>query len=275
MTTKQLLRQIAIVSVLLVAAGCSDRQSKASVEKGEASKADRDLVGEGRTAFRKCATCHCSTDPAIAEDEDWLKMNETTACISGGDSTPRIRKALNAYLRSDEAIRPLRIDEAYAPGKELPHGSLSLPKVGGSAFLKAEGEEVAQGAAAKIRLYWKAGSEDRRLKVPAGTYRVISYALYGKDTDAGKRWMMTATNINGCLDVVVTADKCVPLGLAPVFHGVLFSEPADEGTMVRFRQTDQYDNVATLSLNGEPQLPEYVVLDAAGRKLHAAIFENT
>ena len=275
MSLKPLWLKAGMFSLLVLAASCSFRQSNQNAGKGKESKDEVALVEEGRTAFRKCATCHCATDPAIAEDEDWLKMNKTTACISGGESTPRLRKSLNAYLRSDKPIRPLRIDEAYVPKKGLPHGRISLPKVGGSAFLKAEGDEVAKGAPPKIRLHWKAGSDDRSLKVPAGSYRVISYAFYGRDADVTKRWMMTATNINGCLDVTVAADENVSLGLQPVFRGVLFSEPADEGTMVRFRQTDQHNNVATLSLNGEHHVPEYIVLDANGKKLHAAVFENT
>jgi len=277
MTIERLWLRSGVLCLLLVTSACSVRQSKESTGKGEGAeaKADGNLLEEGRTAFRKCATCHCATDPAIAEDEDWLKMNETTACISGGKSTPRMRQALNAYLRSDRAIRPLRIDEAYAPKEGLPHGSVILPEVAGSAFLKAEGDEVARGAPSKIRLYWKAGAKGRRFNIPAGAYRVISYALYSRGTDDAQRWMMTATDINGCLDVVVEAGNNVPLDLQPVFRGVLFSEPVEQGTMVRFKQTDRHGNVATLSVRGEPRVPEYVVLDRDGKKLHAAVFENT
>jgi len=169
----------------------------------------------------------------------------------------------------------LRIDEAYVPKEGLSHGKVSLPGVGGSAFLKADGEQVAQGAPAKIRLHWKVGKEGRTLDVPTGAYRVISYALYGQDSDKTKRWMMTATDVNGCVDVEVAAGKTIPLGLEPVFLGVLSAEAVDEGTMILFRQTDRHDNVATLSLNGEPRLPEYVVVDTNGKRIHSAVFENT
>lgn len=259
----------ACVLVLLV--GCGTPETKQS--EGQSTEA-ADLLEEGQTAFRKCATCHCATDPAIAEDEDWVKMNETTACINAGEDTPRVRKAIIGYLRSDRPLRPLRIDKAYSPKERLAHGKVSLPTVAGSAYLKADGDEVAKGAPAKIRLYWKAGAEDRTLPVPAGSYRVISYAFYKSDAK-GKPWMMTATDINGCVDVAVTENKTVPLGLQPVFRGVLSTKPLDEGTLVRFRQTDRQDNVATLSHNGEPHLPKYAVLDAEGKTLHEAVFENT
>lgn len=274
MVTHSRASQIGLLCGLLCLTACGTPQREEG--GGGTPVGGDDLVAEGQEAFRKCAACHCATDPAVTGDEDWLKMNETTACISAGESTPQVRKALNAYLRSEGAIRPLRIDEAYAPKEGLAHGSVSLPEFAGSAFLKAEGHQVARGAPAKIRLHWQAGAEGRALKLPAGTYRVISYALYARDKkDAARRWMMTATNINGCLDVVVDADKTVPLELQPVFWGVLSGESVEGGMKIFLRQTDRYDNVATLSVDGDVRLPDYVVLDAKGQKIHSAVFENT
>ncbi len=243
---------------------------------GPAESAGDRLLREGREAFRSCTTCHCATDPRIPEDEDWLRMNETTACIDAGESTPEVRKALNAYLRSDRAIRPPMVDEAYMPKEGLPHGAVGLPEVAGSAFLKAEGEQVARGAPARLRLYWQAGEKGRTLVVPAGEYRVISYALYGRGgEDNTERWMMTASNINGCLAVKVEAGKTVPLDLAPVFRGKVSAEPVEGATRILFSQTDRHGNVATLSVHGEVRLPEYRLFDGAGRELHHAVFENT
>jgi hypothetical protein len=249
----------------------------ATAAAGGAVRAEEtDLLDEGRKAFRACAVCHCATDPKIPGDEDWLKMNETTACISAGESTPQVRKALNAYLRSDRPLRPLRIDEAYAPKEGLPHGRVSLPEVAGSAFLKTESDEVARGAPTKIRLHWKAGAKERTMRVPSGDYRVISYALYVTDREAAtRRWMITATDINGSHDVRVEAGKTIPLDLPPVLCGVVSAKSEDDGVKILLKQTDRHGYVATLSRNGEVRLPDYVILDKQGKELHWSVFENT
>ncbi len=245
-------------------------------EEGAAPDAGAALLQEGQKVFRTCTECHCATDPRIPEDEDWLRMNQTTACIKADDASPRAREALAAYLRSDRVIRPVLVNAAYAPKEGLPHGRVELPEVSGSAFLKTEGEAVARGAPARLRLYWPAGPKGRTLPVPAADYRVITYALYGRGgTDGAERWMMTAANINGCVELTVPDGASVPLDLRPVFVGDAFAKPLEDGVKILYTQTDPHGNVATLSVNGVVRLPEYGVFDANGRQVHHAVFENT
>jgi len=233
-------------------------------------------VRESKRVFRSCGGCHCATDPRIPEDDDWLRMNRTTACFKAEDATPETRRALEVYLKSDGVIRPVLVTEAAAPKPGLPHGAVGLPEVAGSAYLKAEGDAVAKGAPAKVRLYWEAGPKGRSLSVPAGGYRVISYALYGRGGKEGaERWMMTATNVNGCVDLTVEEGKTAALELKPVFVGDTFAELKEGDVKILYSQTDPHGNVATLSVNGDVRRPECRVLDAGGREVHRTLLDNT
>ena len=233
-------------------------------------------VQQGKRVFRSCAGCHCATDSGIPEDDDWLRMNRTTACFKAEDATPETRQALETYLKSDKVIRPVLVTEALAPKPGLPYGAVGLPEVAGSAYLKAGGDAVAKGAPAKIRLYWKAGQKGRTLPLPAGEYRVISYALYGRGgKESVERWMMTATNVNGCVELTVEEGKTTVLELKPVFVGDAYAESKEDKVKILYSQTDPNGNVATLSVNGDVRRPECRVLDAGGREVHRALLDNT
>ena len=112
--------------------------------------------------------------------------------------------------------------------------------------------------------------------MPAGAYRVVSYALYGRaGKDKAERWMMTSSNMHGCVELTVEEKKTVPLDLRPHFVGDAFAEAKDGKAKILYSQSDPHGNVATLSVNGDVRLPGYRVFDADGRPVHRGVFENT
>ena len=130
----------------------------------------------GQDLWRSCSSCHCVPDPRIAEDEDWLKLNETTTCISGESDTPEARKALIDYLHAEQTIRPLLIDERQGAPAGMACGKVRVPSTAGSAYLKAERKSVRDGSPPKIRLRWKESEKGTTLQVPAGEYRLVVLA---------------------------------------------------------------------------------------------------
>lgn len=234
------------------------------------------LYREGKKAFRSCAACHFVNEPNLKEDEDWLNLNKVTACISAGDLTPRIRKALDVFFRSDETRRPLLVDENYKPNDNQACGKLKVPETSGTAFLKTERESIRKGAPPKIRLYWKASQAGKILTVPAGKYRVIGYRYFRKAKDnQGELWTLSVTDLNGCTDLVISEDGIEDFDLAPVMNGTLSAEENKDGIKFSLALRNETNSTMTLSKNGEMCLPRFVVKDSSGKKVYENVFENT
>ncbi len=231
------------------------------------------LFREGKKAFRACAACHFTNEPTLVEDEDWLKLNFLTRCISGDDTT-RVRKAIDVYLRSEKARRPLFVDENYKPREGRACGQLTVPATSGTAFLKAERESIRNGAPSKVRLYWRASEEGKTITVPAGKYRVIGYRFFRRTGGEKERlWTLSVSDINGCADIEVTSGKAAPFGFVPKVEGVLTAEAAEQGLSLAVR--NERNSTLTLSRDGEMCLPRFVVEDKEGKTVFDSVFENT
>jgi len=74
-----------------------------------ATVVDPEVLARGRVAWRACAKCHCASDPRIAQDTDWVCLNETTACIAQGKPAPGLRAAILAYLNHADTLRPILV----------------------------------------------------------------------------------------------------------------------------------------------------------------------
>jgi hypothetical protein len=232
------------------------------------------IVLEGKEAFRSCADCHCTTDPDIAEDEDWIRLNEKTTCISG-ENTERTREAIIAYLRHEGTLRPLLVDEKRGPGKKKAVGEITLPATAGSAYLKAERDSVRTGTPLMVRLAWPASPEGKTLAVPAGEYRVINYWLYRKG-EGGGRWMATVTNVDGCAWLTLAADRAEVFSSEAVLFGRFLVERTEAGVFsFTFTLFDENENRMTLSKNGRIVHPEFRIVDAAGKEVARGAFGNT
>jgi len=234
------------------------------------------LYKEGKKAFRSCAACHFVNDPALKEDEDWLLLNNVTACINAGDITPRIRKALDVYFRADNTRRPLLVDENYRPKEGRVCGKLKVPATSGTAFLKTERESIRKGAPPKIRLYWKASKEGKALTLPAGKYRVIGYRYFRTTEDNSKElWTLSVTDINGCADLEIAEGTVESFDFAPEMRGTLSSEETEDGLKFSLAIRNETNSTLTLSKDGGMCLPRFIVKDPAGKKAYENVFENT
>ena len=120
-------------ALALAIAGALGGLSRAEDANEPADEGLAPALKEGKRIFRSCAGCHCATDPRIPEDDDWLRMNRTTACVKASDATPEKRQALEAYLRSDRVVRPLLVTEGTELKTRLPVGAVSIPEISGSA----------------------------------------------------------------------------------------------------------------------------------------------
>lgn len=244
-----------------------------------AMQADDDpeqLYNEGRKAFRGCAACHFVNEPTMQEDEHWLLLNNVTGCIQAGDETPRVRKALDVYLRAEKTRRPLFVDENYVPREGRVCGKLKVPATSGTAFLKTERESIRSGAPPKVRLYWKATSAGQTLTVPAGKYRIIGYRFFRTVEDNREAlWTLSVTDINGCADIEVTEGGVASLDFLPEMRGTLSAESTEEGIKFSLAIRNEKDSTLTLSKDGNMCLPRFVIEDPAGKKVFDDVFENT
>ena len=234
------------------------------------------LYREGKKAFRSCAACHNVTEPKLKEDEDWLKLNQVTACINAGDLTPRVRKALDVFFRSPQTRRPLLVDENYIPEENRICGKIKVPPTSGTAYLKTERESIRKGAPAKIRLYWKASEEGKTLTIPAGKYRVITYRYYR--TSKGNKdelWTLSVTDINGCGEINVAENETASFNFLPELRGKLSAEKTAEGIKFSLAIRNEHESVLTLSKDGDMCLPQFVIADPSGNELYRAAFDNT
>ncbi|MBU0755708.1 MAG: hypothetical protein KJ645_11255 [Planctomycetes bacterium] len=234
------------------------------------------LYSEGKKAFRSCAACHSVTEPTLKEDDDWLKLNQVTACISAGEMTPRVRKALDVYFRSSETRRPLLVDENYTPEEGMVLGKINLPTTSGSAYLKAERESIRQGSPSGIRLYWKDSEKGKSLSIPAGKYRVITYRFY-RVTGEGKDqlWTLSVTDVNGCGEIDIGENETVNYDFLPEMRGTLSAEKAENGIKLSLAIRNERDSTLTLSKNGDMCLPRFAIFNPSGKEIRHAAFENT
>lgn len=228
----------------------------------------------GQDLWRSCSACHCVPDRRIQEDEDWLKLNETTTCISGEKDTPEARRALIAYLCAKETIRPLLIDEQHEPPSGLTCGKIRVPSTAGSAYLKAERKSVREGAPPKVRLRWKSSEKGKTLALPAGEFRVISYAFYRLD-EKGRRWSASGTSAEGCTQLIVSSDKDAAFDLLPEIRAHLSCEEDEDGHVLGFFMTNRKDKRMSLSREGELVNPKWVITGVGGERVDAGDFEVT
>lgn len=234
------------------------------------------LYQEGKKAFRSCAACHCTSEPTLKEDEDWLILNGVTNCIDAGEMTPRVRQALDVFLRSNETQRPLLVDEKYAPQQGRARGNVRVPATSGSAYLKADRESIRSGSPPKIRLYWQASEAGRALIVPAGRYQVINYRFYRASEDAAPGlWTLSVTDVNGCAEILVEPDGETEFPFAPEMHGALSVTRVEEGVKVALALRNEKVSVLTLSRGGEMCIPEFSVRDTRDQEIYRVVFENT
>jgi hypothetical protein len=240
---------------------------------GSGMAQDRENAG-GQDLWRSCSSCHCVPDPRIAEDEDWLKLNETTTCISGESDTPEARKALIAYLHAEKTIRPLLIDEGQDAPAGTACGKVRVPSAAGSAYLKAERKSVRDGSPPKIRLRWKKSEKGTTLAVPVGEYRVISYAFYRTD-EQGRRWMASGSSAEGCAQVTIGGDAEATLDLVPEIQGHLSCEEGEGGQVLGFFMTDRGGKRMSLSCGGKLVNPGWLITGAEGERIDAGDFEVT
>ena len=229
---------------------------------------------DGQALWRSCASCHCVPDLRIPEDEAWLKLNETTTCISGEHDTPEARQALIAYLRAKTTIRPLLIDEHHEAPAAATCGTIRVPATAGSAYLKAERESVRAGSPPKIRLRWKDSEKGAVLALPAGEYRVVSYAFYRRD-EHDRLWIASGSSAEGCLELSIRREKEAEFVLRPMIQAHLDCEEDERGFVLQFHMTNSYDQRMSLSRDGRLVNPSWVVMDSEGKRIDAGDFEVT
>jgi len=229
---------------------------------------------DGQGLWRSCSSCHCVPDMRIPEDGAWLKLNETTTCISGDDDTPEIRGALIAYLSAKTTIRPLLLDGTHpAPASER-CGRVRVPPTAGSAYLKADRDSVRAGSPPKIRLHWEAAEKGGTLEVPEGDYRVISYAFYRKD-EQGRLWVASGSSAEGCLELSISREAEVELALRPEIQAHLECDEDEYGFEFGFHMTNGQDQRMSLSRDGRLVNPSWVVSDGKGERIDDGDFEVT
>jgi len=229
---------------------------------------------DGQDLWRSCSACHCVPDRRIPEDEDWLKLNETTTCISGEEDTPEARGALIAYLRSKETIRPLLIDEQHAPPAGVTCGKIRVPSTAGSAYLKAERKSVREGAPPKIRLHWKSSEKGTTLALPSGEFRVISYSFYRLDKKE-RQWSASGTSAEGCTQLIISSDKDAAFDLLPEIQAHLSCEEGEDGHVLGFFMTNRHGKRMSLSREGKLVNPKWVITEAEGERIDEGDFEVT
>lgn len=243
------------------------------VQSGTGLAQDEKLP-DGQALWRSCSSCHCVPDLRIPDDEAWLRLNETTTCISGEHDTPEARKALIDYLRAEKTIRPLLIDSEHAAPAGATCGEVRLPATAGSAYLKAERASVRAGSPQRIRLRWEETEKGTALAVPEGRYRVVSYAFYRSD-DGNRRWTASGSSAEGCLELTVGRDKEAVFSLLPEIQGHLECEEAEPGFVLGFHMTNAHDQRMSLARDGRLVNPSWVITGADGERVDAGDFEVT
>ncbi|MHC4813338.1 MAG: hypothetical protein ACYTGW_19775 [Planctomycetota bacterium] len=245
---------------------------------GMAQKPD---LHAGQDLWRSCSACHCVPDLRIPEDENWLSLNNTTTCISGEMDTPAMRANLNAYLRSEDTLRPVLIDENYEPPAQATCGKIRVPSTAGNAYLKSERESIRKGSPPKIRLAWKASAKGKTLVLPVGQYRVISYSFHRPDSKSDSKkqtWSVSGTSAEGCLELAIESGKQATFDLRPEIQGHLNTK-ADKGNkgkwMLGFFMTNRGGTRMSISCDGRLVNPEWVIKGAGEKIVEQGDFEVT
>jgi hypothetical protein len=284
----RILSSVAFLAVFLSACGPAKEKSAPEKPAGSPSpsaeaggpvmegetEVDPELLAEGKKAWRGCATCHCATDPAITEDEDWVVMNEVTTCIEAGKPAPRLRESIIVFLRHPDTLRPVLVDDGFEPGEGGEAGKVLVPPSGGSAYLKAERDSVKAGSPSMVRLYWKQTPEEKAVKAPVGEYNVINYWLYRKGGEnGGERWMVTGTNVDGCTQLSIGPDFESSLNLDCMLYGEFGATMKDGAYTLSFSLSDLGGNRLSLSKNGRLVMPRYRILDEKGETVAEETFQ--
>ena len=178
-----------------------------------------------------------------------------------------------AYLRHPDTLRPIFVDKDYKPGEDMKTGKVTVPAIGGSAYLKAERSSIKKGSPSMVRLYWGETEEEKSMAAPAGEYSVINYWFYRREEKGGKdRWMITGTNVNGCTTLNVNPDDEELMDVDCVIYSAFKAKRNDE--MVSFSLTlqDLGGSRVTLSKNGNVVMPGYRILDGEGKTVAEGLF---
>jgi hypothetical protein len=241
-----------------------DRTGEAAPAKAGAE--DAEMLAEGKVAWRSCAKCHCATDPRIAEDEDWVRLNEETTCIESGKPVPRLRAAIMAYLRDRDTLRPSLLARDHAPADGEKAGKVAVPEIGGSAYLKADRESIRNGSPAMVRLRWDETPDEKSIPAPAGKYDVINFWFYRRARGSEEqRWMVSGTNVSGCATLDIKPGGEEVLVLEPTLYGELVATRKDDGYALSFSMHDLGGSRMTLSRNGRVVMPRFRISDAQGK----------
>jgi len=259
------------VSRFAVLAGLLALAVAVGSEPGMAQERDH---REGQDLWRSCSACHCVPDLRIPEDADWLKLNETTTCISGENDTPEARRGLISYLRAKETIRPLLIDKQHEPPAGTTCGKIRVPSTAGSAYLKAERESVRAGSPPKIRLRWKESEKGTTIVLPVGEYRVISYCFYRAD-DQQRQWIASGSSAEGCDELIVSSGEDATFDLLPEIQAHLGCEEDEFGLVLGFFMTNRSSQRMSLSRGGKLVNPTWLITGAEGERVDAGDFEVT
>ncbi len=270
-----------LACAIALASGCGDGAAPPKPPENEGSSAGAEaktpagagsaqavLVAEGREAYKSCGMCHSETDPKITWDEDWVLLNEKTTCIESGAPAPRVRKAIMAYLRAPDILRPVLVGADWKPPAGMKTGKITIPAIGGSAYLKAERESIKEGAPPMVRLYWGEGGDVKQLTAPAGEYTVINYWLYKRGgKDGGERWSASCTNVDGCQNLsIAEGEECV-FQTDPILRGSFDVQKTEGKIALSFALYDIGGNRVTLSRNGRIVFPAFSVFDGGDREL--------
>ena len=179
-----------------------------------------------------------------------------------------------AYLRSEETIRPLLIDEQHGPPAGAICGRIRLPSTAGSAYLRAERKSVREGSPPKIRLRWKASEKGTTLVLPAGEFRVISYCFYRTD-EQERQWIASASSAEGCTQLTIGADTEAPFDLLPEIQAHLSCDAGGDRHVLGFFMTNRDGQRMSLSRAGRLVNPRWIITGADGERVDAGDFEVT
>ena len=172
-------------------------------------------VEAGRKAFDRCASCHAVPDARLRWDQTWFGLVQGSACAGPVEE----RRALVAFLGSDTAPRPARVDAETAIGPDK--GTVVANIEEGYLHLAPKQEKPRKNEPIEIltgyRLAWKKDEKERRRPVPAGTYYVRRYVASRDDPKTGE-WTIMATGVGRAVEVKAGQETKVTLDLDVTFE---------------------------------------------------------
>ena len=230
-----------------------------------ATVVDPEVLARGRVAWRACAKCHCASDPRIAQDTDWVCLNETTACIAQGKPAPGLRAAILAYLNHADTLRPILVGRDALTDDPAKLGKIAVPAEAGSAYLKAERPSIRRGSPAMVRIRWEKTDEEKYVTAPAGTYNVINFWHYrAGGAAADERWMVSGTNVNGAQTLEIDPEAPEFLELEPVLNARFSAKHDGSVYTLTLSIHDVAGTRMTVSCNGRLSIPRYRIRAANG-----------